>query len=73
MQPGPELGLAAEPGDALPGGEERVLRVVVVMQYGQGDTVNPGGITAHELIEGLQITLLGPPDQLLTRSHLAGP
>jgi hypothetical protein len=30
-------------------------------------------VTAHELIESLQVTLLAAPDQLLVRRRLTGP
>jgi hypothetical protein len=83
MQPGPEPGLAAEPGQAVPGSQERVLggvlRILMVMQHGQRDTVSPPGVTARKLIEGLQVTLLTAPDQLRvrrlirSRTQLPGP
>ena len=61
------LAVAAEPGQAPPGGQERVLgnflRIMVVVQDGERDMVGPDGVTAHELIEGPQVTLLGAPDQ----------
>lgn len=41
MQPGPELAVAAEPGESLPGGQERVLggvlRFVVIVQHRERD------------------------------------
>ena len=77
MQPGPELAVAAEPGESLPGGQERVLggalRVLVIVQHGERDMIGTDGVTAHELIEGLQVTLPAAPDQLLARRPLAGP
>lgn len=76
VQPGPELAVAAEPGQSLPGGQERVLggvlRVVVVVQHGERDMVGPQGMTAHQLIEGPRVTLLTAPDQHLVRCPLAG-
>ena len=41
---------------------------MVVVQDGKRDMVGPGGVTARELIEGPQVTMLGAPDQPLVRS-----
>jgi hypothetical protein len=46
---------------------------MVVVQDGEHDMVGPGGVTAHALIEGPQVTLLGAPDQPLVRSRPDGP
>jgi hypothetical protein len=64
--PGPRV--SQSPRNLAPaGGQERVLgnflRIMVVVQDGERDMVDPGGVTAHELIEGPQVTLLGAPDQ----------
>ena len=34
--------------------------------------IGTDGVTAHELIEGLQVTLLAAPDQLLVRRPSRG-
>jgi hypothetical protein len=77
MQPGPELAVTAEPGQPLPGGQESVLggvlRVVVIVQHRERDMVGTDGVTARELIEGLQATPLAAPDQLPVRRRLARP
>lgn len=46
---------------------------MVVVQDGKRDMVGPGGVTARELIEGPQVTMLGAPDQPLVRSRPDGP
>ena len=77
MQPGPELAVTAEPGQSPPGGQERVLdgvlRVVAIVQHRERDMVSTDDVTAHELIEGFQVTPLTAPDQLLVRRRLARP
>jgi hypothetical protein len=45
----------------------------IALQDGERDMVGPGGVTAHELIECPQVTLLGAPDQPLVRSRPDGP
>jgi hypothetical protein len=46
---------------------------VVIVQYRERDMVGTDDVTAHELIEGFQVTPLTAPDQLLVRRRLARP
>jgi hypothetical protein len=77
VQPSPEFALVPEALKALPGGQKRilgdVLSVVMITQYAERHPVCPWGVTAGQLVESVQVTLLDAANQVpVRRSFIAG-
>lgn len=68
VQPGGEAGLFAEIVQVFEGGEEGllgdVLGVVFVLGDAAGESVDPAFVAVSQFLEGVQVALFGPVDQL---------